>query len=174
MKKLGGSLSISEVQFSFMNLICYFLLMVGKDEFMFINLQLLLWYSYHGGSQVSVSGIDRIDCFLPYAKKDVSLSSTQGFLLSYAVDKRQLSEASQNQHFLKAVLIFGVLFRRTLLRCRKSDRAGEELCAMRRGRAALPTGTLEMGNWRSLASNLLWRPSFWPTRQTMCSHTVQA
>lgn len=42
MKKLGGSLNISEVQFSVMTLICYFLLMVGKDEFMFINLQLLL------------------------------------------------------------------------------------------------------------------------------------
>lgn len=42
MKKLNGGLSISEVQFSFMNLICYFLLMVGKDEFMFINQQLLL------------------------------------------------------------------------------------------------------------------------------------
>lgn len=42
MKKFGGSLNISEVQFSFMNLICYFLLMVGKDEFMFIYLQLFL------------------------------------------------------------------------------------------------------------------------------------
>lgn len=42
MKKLSGGLSISEVQFSFMNLICYFLLMVGKDKFMFINQQLLL------------------------------------------------------------------------------------------------------------------------------------
>lgn len=31
MKKLGGSLNISEVQFSVMTLICYFLLMVGKD-----------------------------------------------------------------------------------------------------------------------------------------------
>lgn len=42
MKRLGGSLNISEIQFSFMNLICYFLLIVQKEEFMFINLKLLL------------------------------------------------------------------------------------------------------------------------------------
>lgn len=42
MKKLGGSLGTNEVQFSFMNLTCYFLLDFGKDEFMFRRQQVLL------------------------------------------------------------------------------------------------------------------------------------
>jgi len=42
MKKLGGRLGTSEVQFSFMNLICCFLREFGKDEFMFRCQQLLL------------------------------------------------------------------------------------------------------------------------------------
>lgn len=39
---LGGSLDTSEVQFSFINLACYFLLDFGNDEFMIRSQQLLL------------------------------------------------------------------------------------------------------------------------------------
>lgn len=63
-----------------------------------------LWYSYRSSSQVSVTGIDTIDSTL--CQKRCSLSSTQDFLLSYAVGKMQLSKASQHQYFLKTVISF--------------------------------------------------------------------
>lgn len=101
MKKLGGSLNTSEVQFSFMNLICYFLLMVGKDEFMFINLQLL-----QSGIDITVAArsigvIDTMDCILPYAKKDVLCPALRAFYCLMLGVKRSFLKPHRTSIFLK-------------------------------------------------------------------------
>ena len=162
MKKLGGSLDTSDVQFSFMNLTCYFLLDFGKDELMFRSQQLLLSNIHIMIAAKSQSVLlTQYTAFYPNLKKDILCPALRAFSCDMVWVKCSFLKPRRTNIFLNSYHL-SIFLKRTLLRYSKSHGAGKQLPAMRGGRAMWPIRTFVMGRWHSSPSNLLWRSHFWP------------